>query len=247
MTGNTDPGSGTIVVGVDGTAASAAAVRWAVQEARLRRASVHLVCADDPGRRGRAPYSARPVAPRPDEGNAARTALHDAEEHASQALPPGRLSSELADGSPAQVLINRSAGADLLVLGRAYPAEQPASQAPPAMGPVARACLHGAACPVVFADPAPENLVSTANTHRHLMYVPRGRPLAESRTDVSRALRLGALERAVERGVQIPRLRLDDHSFLGLLKQRADLNALPVDRNKEKTGRAGLEELTNLL
>ena len=163
MTGNTDPGSGTIVVGVDGTAASAAAVRWAVQEARLRRASVHLVCADDLGRRSRAPYSARPVAPRPDEGNAARTALLGAEQHASQALPPGRLSSELADGSPAQVLINRSAGADLLVLGRAYPAEQPASQAPPPMGPVARACLHGAACPVVFADSASGNLVSTAN------------------------------------------------------------------------------------
>ena len=34
-----------IVVGVDGSAASAAAVRWAVREARLRRAAVHLVCA----------------------------------------------------------------------------------------------------------------------------------------------------------------------------------------------------------
>lgn len=235
------------MVGVDDTAASAAAVRWAVQEARLRQANVHLVCADDPGRRSRAPYAARPGPPRPEQDNAAGAALCAAEQHASQALPPGRMSSELADGSPAQVLINRSAGADLLVLGRAYPAEQPASQAPPAMGPVARACLHGAACPVVFADPASGNLLSTANAHRHLINEPRGRPLAELRTDVSRALRLGALERAVERGVQIPRLRLDDHSFLGSLKQRADLNALPVDGNKEKTGRAGLEELTNLL
>ena len=48
MTSNTDPGSGTIAVGVDGTAASAAAVRWAVQEARLRRASVHIT-AGEPG------------------------------------------------------------------------------------------------------------------------------------------------------------------------------------------------------
>ena len=32
-----------IVVGVDGSAASAAAVRWAVREARLRHAAVHLI------------------------------------------------------------------------------------------------------------------------------------------------------------------------------------------------------------
>jgi len=174
MTRSTDASGGTIVVGVDGTAASAAAVRWAVQEARLRRASVHLVCADDPGRRSRAPYSARPVAPRPDKGSAAGTALLAAERQASQALPPGRLSSELADGSPAQVLIDRSAGADLLVLGRAHQANQPGSQAPPVIGPVARACLYGAACPVVFAAPASPDLVSTSNTHGHLIAMPRG-------------------------------------------------------------------------
>jgi hypothetical protein len=73
-----------------------------------------------------------------------------AEQQASHTLPSARLSSEPADGSPAQVLIARSAGADLLILGRAYPLKQTASKAPPAMGPVARACLHDAACPVVL-------------------------------------------------------------------------------------------------
>ena len=38
---------GRIVVGVDGSAASAATVDWAVREARLRHAAVHLVCACD--------------------------------------------------------------------------------------------------------------------------------------------------------------------------------------------------------
>ena len=57
MTGNTDRGGGQIVVGVDGTAASAAAVRWAILEARLRQASVHLVFARDHDRRSRAPYA----------------------------------------------------------------------------------------------------------------------------------------------------------------------------------------------
>ena len=79
----------------------------------------------------------------------AGTALVAAEQLASQALPPGQLSSERADGSAAEVLIDRSAGAELLVLGRAYQASQYASDAWPPMGPVARACLHSAECPVV--------------------------------------------------------------------------------------------------
>lgn len=45
-----------IVVGVDGSAASAAAVRWAVREARLRHATVHLVCAYHGDTRLHAPY-----------------------------------------------------------------------------------------------------------------------------------------------------------------------------------------------
>ena len=102
MTGNTDRGGGQIVVGVDGTAASAAAVRWAILEARLRQASVHLVFARDHDRRIRAPYAGRSGAPRPEQDNAAGTALSTAEQQASQALPPGRLSSELADRSPAR-------------------------------------------------------------------------------------------------------------------------------------------------
>lgn len=141
-----------IVVGVDGTAASAGAVRWAVREARLRRASVHLVVAYDHDRYSRAPYAGRSGLPRPDEDNAARKALLAAEQQASQALPADRLSSELADGSLARVLIERSARAELLVLGAAYLPGQSAS-APPFMGPVARACLHGAACPVVVVGP----------------------------------------------------------------------------------------------
>lgn len=45
-----------IVVGVDGSAASAAAVSWAMREAYLRHAAVHLVCACHDDTRLRAPY-----------------------------------------------------------------------------------------------------------------------------------------------------------------------------------------------
>jgi nucleotide-binding universal stress UspA family protein len=153
LTGNADPAEGRIVVGVDGTGKSAAAVRWAIREALLRQASVHLIFADDRDRRSRAPYAPRQGASRADEDRAAGTALLAAEQLASQALPPGHLSSERADGAAAKVLIDRSARAELLVLGSAYQPGQSASETWPAIGPVARACLHGAACPLVIVAP----------------------------------------------------------------------------------------------
>jgi nucleotide-binding universal stress UspA family protein len=149
MAGITDRAPGRIVVGVDGTTASAAAVRWAVREALLRQASVHLVFADDHDPRIRAPYAGWWDEPRPDEDKAAATALDAAEQQASQALPPARLSAERAAGSPSRVLIDRSAGAEMLVLGSAYQPGRSASDTWPPMGPVTRDCLHGAACPVV--------------------------------------------------------------------------------------------------
>ena len=65
---------GRIVVGVDGTTASAAAVRWAAREGRLRRASVHLLYVHDNDQSGHAPYARAPGASRPAEDNAAGTA-----------------------------------------------------------------------------------------------------------------------------------------------------------------------------
>jgi len=95
MTGYTDRGKGRIVVGVDGTTASASAVRWAIREALLRQASLHLVFADNHERRSRASYAGQPGAPQSDEDNAAGTGLLAAEQLVSQALPPGRFSSDL--------------------------------------------------------------------------------------------------------------------------------------------------------
>lgn len=170
MTGKTDRAGGQIVVGVDGTAASAGAVCWAVREARFRRASVHLIFVHDRDRFRPAPYAGQSGAPRPDEDNAGVTALLAAEKQAAQILPPERLSSELADGSPAKVLIDRSAGAELLVLGAAYAPRQCESEAPPAIGPVARVCLRSAGCPVVVVGPyshrSPAD-VQTARTPRN--------------------------------------------------------------------------------
>jgi len=138
-----------IVVGVDGTVASMTAVRWAAQEATLHKASVQLVFVDDGY--AQAAYSGSSDASHADRDDAdGRALLAAAELEAGRTLPPGRVSGERAAGSPAKVLIDRSAGAELLVLGAAYPVYDPANHLPPAMGSVARACLHAAACPVVI-------------------------------------------------------------------------------------------------
>ena len=155
MTGNAQRGGGRIVVGVDGTAASPIAVRWAVQEALLRQASVHLafVARQYP----RASYSGSPVVSPWVEDDADRRApLAAAELEAGRTLPPDRLSSELVAGSPDKVLIDRSADAELLVLGTAYPAGQLAAEVPASVGSTVRACLHGAACPVVVVSTSME-------------------------------------------------------------------------------------------
>jgi nucleotide-binding universal stress UspA family protein len=147
MAATTQRAVGLIVVGVNGAEASLAAVRWAVQEACWYQARVHLVFAAL--RYPRASYAGAPEEPPWVDGDADGTALlAAAQREAARALAADRVSSELAAGSPAKVLIDWSARAELLVLGSAYPAGGAASRTSPAMGSVARACLNSAACPV---------------------------------------------------------------------------------------------------
>jgi len=149
MTEDTDTSGGRIVVGVDGTATSPPAVRWAVQEALLRGASLHLIFVRR--RYQRAPYSGMAEDQlRGDDDAAGNSLMAAARQQASQTLPMSQLVTELADGSPAKVLIDRSVGAELLVLGSAYPPGLPVGEGTPVIGAVARACLQSAACPVVI-------------------------------------------------------------------------------------------------
>lgn len=142
-----------IVVGVDGSAASDAAVRWAVREARLRHATVHLVSAYHSDSRVRAQYVPGSwMTPKDERCAAAEALVTAAAELALRYLPRGRLMAELANESPARALLDRAAHAELLVLGTTRPAPQ-SGQPPQAMGPVARACLRLARCPVVVVAP----------------------------------------------------------------------------------------------
>ena len=107
-----------IVVGVNGSAASVAAVRWAVREARLRHAAVCLICAWDGDTRLGAPYASPSRVTGEDERCAAAAAmLAAAAELARPHLPPGRLITKLAHELPVQALLDRAADAEMLVLG----------------------------------------------------------------------------------------------------------------------------------
>jgi nucleotide-binding universal stress UspA family protein len=177
-----------IVVGVAGSAASAAAVTWAAREAELRGAVLHAVHAWEPAARGRAPYAPGPRAGHGDhERNAAAALLRTVVQQGLGAVqvalarlpvrqglgaahdglgrlpgavglagpPLGRAGPllEVAEGPAVQILLHSAAGAELLVLGGGQAAEQAAGRPSADLGPVARACLRAAPCPVVTVSP----------------------------------------------------------------------------------------------
>lgn len=139
------PAGRQIVVGVDGSAASVAALAWAAGEARLRQAELRAVYAWEDTEQCRAPYAERRGLPGRAEARAAAVALLSASVRAVfGSSPPSWLRAEVADGRPERVLPGRAAGSEMLVLGCT---RRPGvvSTAP---GTVHRACLHGAPCPV---------------------------------------------------------------------------------------------------
>ena len=159
-----------IVVGVDGSVESAAALRWACREASLRGAEVHAVHARE--------TQCHPV---PSYAVCAPDCLDhvDVDVMWKTVMPdhvPGvPVRTEVVDGLAARVLLQRCMGADMLVLGTA-------SDTPGALrsaGPVIRACLRRSPCPVVViggaADP-PQcwEAVSSAGPMRALVKVPVG-------------------------------------------------------------------------
>ena len=104
-----------IVVGVDGSNASKAALDWAVREAALRQVRVRAVGVVDI----RMVPSAPLVGPvKGDLVGAASAAVDDAVAQARQIDGSVSVEPEVATGHPARVLIDLSQDAELLVVGR---------------------------------------------------------------------------------------------------------------------------------
>jgi len=143
-------GGGRIVVGVDGSPASVAALRWAADLARSRDAEMVAVRAWHVGDAGLAPYA--PVRRRLTQEGELRRAETDLTGAMRTALGPApgvKVQAVLACGPPARVIIDQCADAELLVLG-GHHADSPLRQT---VGAIAATCLRQARCPVVMVKP----------------------------------------------------------------------------------------------
>ena len=149
--------SGSIVVGVDGSDASSAALRWAADEARLRSASLVAVYAwsfvppqpiGDPG------MLAIPAGDLPGqldaESEAAKIALDDAVAGALGADPVD-VDRRLVEGDAGEALVAESKEAELVVVGSHGRSGFKAAL----LGSVSRHVVDHAACPVVVVKSSP--------------------------------------------------------------------------------------------
>jgi nucleotide-binding universal stress UspA family protein len=137
----------TIVVGVDGSQCSLAALRFAVREARVRRARLRVVHA----------WAVPPVSTYHEAEHAIRTdfdRMHDEAkdwldgivEEALGAEPDVEVEKALVEGPPAAALVAAAKDAALLVVGSRGLGGFKALL----LGSVGQHCAHHATCPIVI-------------------------------------------------------------------------------------------------
>ena len=131
-----------IVVGVDGSASSKAALGWAIRQAKLTGAVVDAVIAwHYPGSYG---YPVA-VGDDADYSELAAKVVTDTIVEVSGPAGPVEIRPKVVEGNPAAVLLAASNGADLLVVGsRGHGGFVEAL-----LGSVSQHCVHHATCPVV--------------------------------------------------------------------------------------------------
>jgi nucleotide-binding universal stress UspA family protein len=147
MTRSDSDGQGRIVTGVDGSDCSKDALRWAARQAELTGAVAEVIIAwQFPAFYGWAPVD-------PQEVNFADFAQQALAEVLDEVFGPDRpdwLRSLVVAGHAAQILVEASAGAELLVVGsRGYGGFTDA-----VLGSVSTYCVHHAHCPVTVIRPA---------------------------------------------------------------------------------------------
>jgi nucleotide-binding universal stress UspA family protein len=135
-----------IVAGVDGSASSLAALRWAVRQAELTRGTVEAVIAwQFPAVGGG--YGWAPVA-MIETGDPQEIAAKTVTEAISSVVDPAsdvKVSSQVGEGAAAQVLLDAAVGADLLVVG----SRGHGGFAGALLGSVSQHCVYHAPCAVV--------------------------------------------------------------------------------------------------
>jgi nucleotide-binding universal stress UspA family protein len=155
-----------IVVGVDGSAGSDVALRWAVAEARLRGSSLRIVhvyhLPHGPYTEvgvGAAAGMVVPASYTDDERlrrtieEQARRVIDDALARAGEAAAGLDVERVAVEGPPAQTLIESARGADLLVVG----SRGRGGFLGLLLGSVSQQCAHHPPCPVVILPPPNED------------------------------------------------------------------------------------------
>jgi nucleotide-binding universal stress UspA family protein len=145
--------SGSVVVGVDGSAGARAALRWAMAEARLRKTPLRVVHAwtfSYPGAAGYG-YLGESLDAFPDGGPSnLHRASEDMVEHAIADLAAEaegiEIEREIIEGTAADVLLGAVTQNDLLVVG----SRGHGGFVGLLLGSVSQQCAHHARCPVVI-------------------------------------------------------------------------------------------------
>lgn len=138
--------AGRIIVGVDGSRSASAALRWAVRQAERTGDTVEAVIAWQYPVVGGA-YG-WPVVAMIDGTDVAAAAEKTLEDAIAEVTGPGTAVTvvrKVVEGYPPSVLVEESAGADLLVVG----SRGHGTFAEALLGSVSQHCAHHARCPVV--------------------------------------------------------------------------------------------------
>jgi nucleotide-binding universal stress UspA family protein len=145
-----------IVVGVDGSAGSEKALRWAIAQAQLTSAGVEAVASwQDPVTSGYYSFGFAPVYTEDEDWPAiTRTYLQRSVADAVREMHPSApVTTRVVRGHPAQVLLDAAKGADLLVVG----SRGHGTLAGMLLGSVSQHCVQHSCCPVVVVPADREN------------------------------------------------------------------------------------------
>jgi nucleotide-binding universal stress UspA family protein len=147
MSAGSTKGAPRIVVGLDGSPSSRAALRWAVRQAKLVNGTVDAVIAWQIPMMLQS-YGWAPVYVE-EAGNFEQDARKRLDAVIGEVVTPAdgrRVRSLVIKGHPAEVLIDAAADADLLVVG----SSGHGGFAEALLGSVSQHCVHHAPCPVLI-------------------------------------------------------------------------------------------------
>jgi nucleotide-binding universal stress UspA family protein len=144
-----DQKRGRIVVGVDGSAGSKAALAWAAAQAKLSGATLDAIAAWSYP----ASYGWAPVYPDNDSlSTLTQKALSKTLKATLGEAAAAEITTTVTEGQPAEVLVAASADAELLVVG----SRGRGGFASLVLGSVSQHCVQHAPCPVAVIPPADE-------------------------------------------------------------------------------------------